>query len=338
MILFVASICIIAALCLFKGETQQKIAIGRAESRKATWDRGSSQKQKLDIKSLIFRAYNSPIAIYGQVIDQYGVVVPGANVELLPHDTPGESSGFKVNLITDENGKFSASGLKGAAMGVSATKKGYLFYPPLGRITSYVQLGYSDGVLDNGHPHTNPENPLILYLHKLKVSEPMAYVAKRRWSLPLDGSPRLISIDSENGKGPHQIEVRLWSDTNIRELPGNNAYTAFDWSFEIQIRDGGLVWDQSDTEFEAPESGYRESIRYTYTADMPRENWKRFRDGRYFVKFSDGSYGRIQFSVDGGSDDMPFHMESWLNLTPGSRNLATENMTIKVMKADEPEE
>jgi hypothetical protein len=173
-------------------------------------------------------------------------------------------------------------------------------------------------------------------LLKIGPTEPLVYVDKRRWTLTVDGTPRKIALDSEKGAGSHQIEFRFWSDTAIRDLPGNNAYTLFDWSFEILVPGGGLVWDKSDILFEAPETGYKESIRYEYTATMPREKWERVRYGRYFVKFADGSFGRIQFNIDGGSDRSPLYMESWLNLKPGSRNLATETMTVEVIDKEEP--
>ncbi len=218
------------------------------------------------------------------------------------------------------------------------SKKGYLRYPSYNSMSSGAQLSYSKEKQGSGHRHENPETPLILVLHKIGPSEPTLYVKQKRWKLPLDGSPRIIALDSEKGEGAHQIEFRLWSDTHIRELPGNNAYTAFDWRFEARVPGGGLAWDRSDASFEAPESGYSETIRYAYAATMPREEWKRMRYGRYFVKFADGTYGRIQFDIDGGSDRSPLYMQSWLSLKPGSRNLGDENMTIKVLDSEEPQQ
>src|SRR5690606_16063973 len=109
----------------------------------------------------------------------------------------------------------------------------------------------------------------------------------------------------------------------------------FDWSFELHVPGGGFIWDETDLEFEAPVSGYEEVVRYEYTATMPRDQWKRVQRGRYFVRFSDNSYGRIQFEIDGASDRMPLRLESWLCLTPDSRNLATENMIISVIGGPE---
>ncbi len=151
----------------------------------------------------------------------------------------------------------------------------------------------------------------------------MFYMEKTRWRLPLDGTIRKIALDSKDGDGLNQIEFSFRSDTHIRNGEGNNAYSRFDWSFEARIPGGGFIWNDSDYNFEAPETGYRESIRYDHPADQPREKWKRFQHGRYFVKFSDASHGRIRFRIDAGSDRRPLSMTSWLNLKPGSRNLAS---------------
>jgi hypothetical protein len=293
--------------------------------------------QKTSIDSVIRSAFQSPIDIYGVVIDQDGKAVPGAIVDLTPNDTPWETSQSKIELTTDTAGKFSARELKGASMGVRAWKEGYLRYPPLGNTSSSVVLGYSDGKSDSGHRYTNPNSPLILKLHKIGKLEQLIHIEKKRWDLSLDGTPRIIALDTEEGHGDHRIEFGLWSDTRIRELPGNNSYTAFDWSFEVRVPGGGLVWDESDAKFEAPETGYKEKVRYEYTDTMPREKWKRARAGRYFVRFGDGSYGRIQFTIDAGSDRRSLYMQSWLSLKPGSRNLATENMIIKVIESEAPE-
>jgi hypothetical protein len=59
------------------------------------------------------------------------------------------------------------------------------------------------------------------------------------------------------------------------------------------------------------------------------------KNGRYFLKFADDTYGRIHFKIDGASDSRPLYMESWLNLKPGSRNLATDKLIIGEIKSME---
>ena len=280
---------------------------------------------------------NHPIALYGKVVDQFGEAVPGATVEifLYPVSTPN-GSGSDGGVRTDQDGKFSITGLRGSSLGASAMKDGYLRVPPLNSFSSSVSLDFN-GEDGSGDRHANPSNPVILKLLKVGPVEPMIHIRKKRWKLPLDGTPKMIALDSEEGRGVHQIEFRFLSDTHIRSFPGNDAATKFDWSFEIRVPGGELAWDESDVRFEAPKSGYREMVRYAHSGANPSGEWKRVQEGRYFVKFPDETFGRVQFSIDGGSDRRPLYMESWLNLKPGSRNLATENMVIKKMESKEPE-
>ena len=289
------------------------------------------------VEQKLMESDNHPVALYGKVVDQFGDPVAGATVEisLYPVDI-SNGTGPDGGLRTDDEGRFSISGLTGSSISATAMKDGYLRVPPLSSFSSGANLYYSGGD-GSGDRHADPTNPVVLRLLKVVQPEPMIHVGKKRWKLPLDGTPRRIALDSEEGTGVHQIEFRFSSNWN--KLPMDNEINSkrFDWSFELRVPGGGFAWDESDVKFEAPEAGYKEVVRYEHLATDPEGEWLRFQDGRYFVRFPNDTYGRIQFSIDGGSDRMPLYMESWLNLNPGSRNLATERMIIKVMDSKEPE-
>jgi hypothetical protein len=278
---------------------------------------------------------NTSIEIYGQVVDQFGDPVPNANVMLRPINRFQDSYGER-EIFTDNKGFFSAKGLYGKSLGITVSKKGYLRIPALSSVSSTAMLSYERIGSGTGDRHSVPSNPIVLDLLKIGPTEPMVHVDKKRWKLPLDGTAQTIALNSIEGQGTHKIDFRFASNWN--KLPMDNEINSklFDWSFEIRVPGGGLIWDESDTKFEAPASGYKEVVRYEYSATMPRDEWKRVQRGRYFVRFADNTYGRIQFDIDGGSDRRPLYMESWLNLTPGSRNLATKNMIINVMESVEP--
>jgi Carboxypeptidase regulatory-like domain len=288
----------------------------------------NDRKMPLDLESLI-SSLNTSIKVYGRVIDQFGNPVAGANVNLNPINRLQDSYGERT-VIADADGRFSADGLYGKTLGISVAKEGYLRIPALSSTSSSASLNYTGGS-SKGDKYSVPSNPIILELLKIGPTEPMVHVGEKRWKLPLDGTPQLIALNSKEGQGTHKIEFRFASNWN--KLPMDNEINSkrFDWSFEIRIPGGGFAWDESDAKFEAPTFGYKEVVRYDYPATTPRAEWKRFQKGRYFVKFPDDTYGRIQFQIDGSSDLSPLYMESWLNLTLGSRNLATENMIINVM-------
>jgi hypothetical protein len=270
-----------------------------------------------------FGAFKTSIDLYGKVVDQHGEPIVGAKVILTPVDRAfADESNSKTIVFTDSNGLFSVTDKVGSSIGARASKDGYMSYPGFpGQPMSGTTVDYAFGAV-GGKRHSNPSNPLILTLHKVGAVEPIFYVKSRNRRLGLDGTPRRIALDSEDGKGAHYIEFRLKSDWT--SLPDTNERYGmiYDWKFEAKISGGGFAQVDSDYKFEAPETGYQESIEFGSFASMPKEEWKRSVQKRYFVKFADGSYGRIFLDVDAGTDVGPLNLTSWLNLKPGSRNLA----------------
>lgn len=274
------------------------------------------------------RAFKTSINLYGKVVDQHGDPVVGATVNLSPVDGAfADQSHSKTIAVTDNNGLFSVTDKVGSAIGVRASKDGYMSYPGLpGQPLSGTTVDYAFQA-EGGKRYSNPSTPLILTLLKIGSVDPVFYVKAKRWRLALDNTPRRIALDSEDGKGNHSIEFRLKSDWTT--LPNTNERYGmiYDWSFEAKIPGGGFVQVDSDYKFEAPETGYQESIQLGSLASLPKEEWKRSMQRRYFVKFPDGSYGRIFLNLNAGTDaeSGPLNMTSWLNLKLGSRNLSSND-------------
>ncbi len=270
-----------------------------------------------------FGAFKTSINLYGKVIDQHGDPVVGATVNLTPVDRAfADQSKSRTIVVTDSSGLFSVTDKVGSAIGVRAYKEGYMTYPGLpGQPLSGTTVDYAFQA-EGGKRYSNPSTPLILTLLKVGPVDPVFYVKNVTWGLALDGTPRKIALDSEKGKGSHIIEFRLRSDWTT--LPNTNERYGmiYDWNFEAKIPGGGFVQVDSDYKFEAPETGYQESIQFGSLASLPKDKWTRSIKRRFFVKFADGSFGRIFLDVDAGSDG-PLNMTSWLNLKPGSRNLSS---------------
>ena len=273
-------------------------------------------------------AFRSPIQLHGRVEDQHGDPVVGAKVVCMPVDVPfGDESGSTTTLTSGADGKFFVNGLHGASMGVQASMDGYLDIPPAGGPASFVMVSYADDA-EEGKRYSHVETPLVLRLYEIGAVEPMVYVDFCGRSLPVDGSVKRIALDSGSGIGSHQIEFRLRSEW--MKIPADNEHFGdhFDWSLEAKIPGGGFVWSDSDFNFVAPERGYLESIRLDYKAGMPVDQWESYVYGTFFVKFADGSHGRIKLFISGmeRGGGSPLRLSSWLNLKPGSRNLATDHM------------
>ncbi len=270
-------------------------------------------------------AFKTPIELYGKVVNQHGNPVAGATIRLSPVDRPfADQSNSKLTLVSDAAGKFSVKGKEGFAMGVSVSKEGYMTLPPLDGPSSSAMISYG-GEGKTGKRYSKPATPLVLTLHEIGPVDPIFYVERTNRKLPVDGTVRAIALDSEKGLGEHKIEFRFKSDWS--KLPKDNEVNSkrYDWSLEARIPGGGFIESDSDYKFEAPENGYQESIKIEYTATMPQGQWEYYAHRRYFVKFSDGSYGRIRFSIDASTDSAPLNMTSWLNLKPGSRSLSSND-------------
>ena len=272
-------------------------------------------------------AYQTPIEFYGKVVNQHGEAVAGASVKILPFDNAFGNSDTQMLLTSDAGGLFSVKGLKGLAIGVMVEKNGYLTWPDLGlekpASAHRIEYGLDD---TRGARFKDPNKPTLFTLHDPGPLEPLVYVKEKRWSLPVDGFPRNIALDAEDGLGTHLIEFRFTSDWS--KLPNENAsnYKHFDWKLEVSIPGGGFCKYVGDYAFDAPETGYQEKITINYPADMTDRQWKRMAFRRCFVKFADGTCARIRFGIDGGTaaDYGPLSMTSWMNRKPGSRNLASD--------------
>jgi hypothetical protein len=112
-------------------------------------------------------------------------------------------------------------------------------------------------------------------------------------------------------------------------LPDENEslHKKIDWRFEMRIPGGGFCERLNQYDFLAPEQEYQESVIYEYSSSMSSDDWKRTRKGRFFVKFADGTFGRIALDIDSMSSSRPLLLLGWHNPKSGSRNLAALGST-----------
>ena len=278
-------------------------------------------------------AYQKPIEFYGKVVDQHGDAVSGASVTISPFNNSDDESKSRLDLTSDTDGRFHVVGIKGAKTAVWVRKTGYLtrtdLTPSKPTSTRLVESALDD---PNGERLKDPGKPVLFTLHKLGPMEPLVYVKKHRCRLPVDGTPKHIALDSEKGQGPHRIEFKFTTEWAKFPKDSDALFGMFDWKLEMRIPGGGFAKSKSDYLFEAPAEGYEESIRIDQPKSSP--NWAKMCGGRYFVKFADGTYGRIRFTIEGYSDTSPLMMTSWLNPQPGSLNLTSDKMDGSLMQGE----
>jgi hypothetical protein len=333
MFIFVGIIIFVSFAIYLEMNRRDKSQLIKSSDRNSTsniQDSGISIKRKTSgignpIRDFI-NAYQTPIEFYGKVIDQHGEAVGGASIKIFPVNnafgTSDSRSDFEI--ASDPNGLFSVTNMKSLSIGIVVNKEGYLTFSDrgLGKPASSrsIDFGLSD---TKGKEFKDANRPTLFTLHKIGPVEPLVYVDDQLWNLAVNGTPREIALDSEKGIGSHQIEFRFLSDWS--KLPMDNEINSkrYNWSLVACIPGGGFIKNGSDYNSEAPKDGYLETIKFEYAASMPQDQWKRSRSERYFVKFADGTHGRIRFSIDGSSDMSPLLMTSWMNLKLGSRNLAS---------------
>ncbi len=256
----------------------------------------------------------APIEFYGKVVDQNGVPIEGANIEIsVSHFL---SMGRKRDVIrrtSDASGLFSIKGLRGLSIYVKASKLGcYRVYNGVAKP--------ADPASERSYGGHNPDrkNPELLVLYKPAHLEPLVHSSKEAWRISNDGTPRLIPLDPKQPNGPHHIRIECWIDMTKKNLQGQHS-----WKMRMSVPDGGLALRSGRYDFQAPDDGYTSFVEYDSPPASVSQIWRRGVVASYFLCFSDGVFGRINFDFDG--DEEPFcSIESHLNPQIGSRNLTAD--------------
>lgn len=263
-----------------------------------------NEKRK-EIIGQIVASLNTPIEFYGKVVDQNGDPVPHARVGYGLADR-FNASGSDGHTYADEAGNIHITGVKGAEIGVSASKEGYYKIHNV----SNQRFAYGRGPDSTTKPPPRKDNPAIFVLHKMGKAEPLVR-AEQSARIPKDGTP--VTVDLATGRVSPNGNLRVEAWTAPPE--GTRRFT---WRCRLTVPGGGLVERKGQFDFEAPQDGYEESVELGMRQDA--EQWTSDQQRDYFVKLPDGRFARINFRMIAGGNHY-FVMESFLNPKPGSRNL-----------------
>jgi len=257
-------------------------------------------------------AFNTPITFFGQVADQNGAPVVGADVQIAANDNAFGGKPAQHTLKTDGTGRFSIAGLKGITLAVEVSKPGYRIIPPAdNRVTSSGVFSYALSS-SRGKFQPDPDNPVRFVLYRIQSNEPLYKVASKDYPIAKDGSPLVISLDPA---GSHRVVLQCWSNTV-------KSQRQYDWRVEIAPIKGGLL-TKGEMSFEAPAGGYVSKDSIEMPASLPREQWDSSVEKSYFLRFDDGLFGSAKMQIHSTGDHF-VTWESLLNPKPGSRNLETE--------------
>jgi hypothetical protein len=272
------------------------------------------QAARRQIVGMVESMLNTPIVLHGKVVDQHGNPVPKARIGYGLLDKFNES-GSTGHQFADAQGNFTISGVRGAVIGVSASKEGYYKIHNV----SNQSFAYGYGTDAYTKPPPTKENPAVLVLHKMGVMEPLVFNEYRSFMIQKDGTPVLVDLASGTPSSSGQFKVEAWTK---EKLPGGSKY--FDWKCRLSVPGGGLIERKGAFDFEAPADGYRESDEILMPKDA--EGWNSQVEKEYFLRLADGRYARIRFRMIAGGHHF-FNMESYLNPKTGSRNLEFDPKT-----------
>ena len=266
-------------------------------------------------------AFLTPISFYGKVVDQYGLPVSEANVKLSSNDKPLGGNPSEYSRNTDANGLFSISGIVGLTLAVEVSKPGYRVMPPVDNKTAssgIFEYGLSSA---KGPYQANRNAPTIFTLHKYGQLVALKKVGEKNFKVARDGTPLSIFLDNN-----HQIVIRC-INTELNRPAGQREY---DWRLEINVLNGGLIIRKDSFVFEAPESGYQSGEIINMPTSLPIGQWRDSVQRSYFIQFNDNTFARVNLDMQAGGDHFVV-WESFLNPTPGSRNLEFD--PAKVLKS-----
>ncbi len=133
--------------------------------------------------------------------------------------------------------------------------------------------------------------------------------------IPRDGTPVNIDLLTQNIGNTGQVKIsELKPEYQSWKLATN-------WSFRMEIAEGGFLEQNDDFPFEAPTSGYQSVVNFQFQKDGT--NWTEGINKKFYIKFgSPARYGRfqVQTTISNGGALITYAINP-----DGSRNLEPAN-------------
>lgn len=243
--------------------------------------------------------------IFAKVIDQYGQPVVGADVTghlILLQGLDSDEKVMNYKTQTDGAGLFQFTGLTGADLGVTVSKIGYLIG------------GHGEGYKAPVGGKSLPDDRIVFTMWKLHVpAEPLTGQSIDA-EIPHDGTS--TTFNTATGKESANGDLRV---TLIRSpLEVRRGRDKFDWSVKIEMLQGGLIEENDPYDYWAPETGYQPTFEFNVSSNnVP---WRSELENKFYIKTSQGQYGRMQFGVYSALTPARLQIEFTINPS-GSQNL-----------------
>jgi len=227
-----------------------------------------------------------PIDFFGKVVDDSNEPIASADIHF-GWNTINENgiiSDVTLDSSSDKSGLFELRDKKGDPLSVSVSKQGY--YPRSGT------FWYSP---DRGPFRPDENDPYIFHLHK---KGPGINLITSRYGMSPD-----FGVPIPRHGPPIKVDLmqRKVGDTGQLILTQNKPeykdwQQATQWSFNIEIPDGGFIGENDEYPYEAPTGGYQSAIEFDFQKDS--SDWKTGITTNFYIEFGNPPlYGRLQIKT-----------------------------------------
>lgn len=252
----------------------------------------ATKKNQLHLKGLA--EVSGLVELHGRVLDQDDHGIPDVCVMLSTSPVVRLQDGNLSNpelifeVYTNAQGDFSVSGFRSVDIAVADLKKeGYK--PSLGSKGQYhiTQLG----------AWGSEQSPIIFRMWRSHGAEPLIVGQSAFQVLSSEGTA--LTIDKITGyvktiKNP--ISIYLMRDDSTLEKGGEGAYV-YDWSFKVEVPEGGVVLTDAEQAFYAPADGYQPTASYSVIKNSA--DWSSQKKLTvYLTSGSPPKYSRLEFEIN----------------------------------------
>lgn len=254
--------------------------------------------------------WQATIEFYGKVVDENTNPVADATASFHWMEVPTADGNRSTNTMSDFGGLFSLHDALGLTLAVSVGKAGYYS-------SRRDNDSFSYGSVAAGHFSPDPQNPVIFRLRKksqgVELLTSQNGIRPNVWARVLkDGTPVHFDFFQKQTNASGQLTI------SQNKPPWQGATK---WSFSLSIPDGGLIENQDEFQFEAPETGYQPRIEYNLAKNEP--DWMTHVTKQFYIVFGQPpKYGWLRFESDISQETV--FVTYAINPT-GSRNLEPQS-------------
>jgi len=249
--------------------------------------------------------WQAPIEFYGKTVDENSNAVAGVNIHFRWIEKPTEDGERTADTQSDSEGLFSLRGKRGASLTVWFSKEGY-YSSHRGQKSFNYALGPDIISPDS-------LNPIILLLHKKGqgvelLTSQNGIRPNLAIRIPKDNTPVRVDFFQKQASSTGQLEI------SQNKPPWQGATN---WSFSLSVPDGGLIENQDEFQFQAPDKGYQSMIEYHFS--IGRSNWTTHVTKQFYITFGQPrQYGWLRFESDLAQETV---FVTYVVNPSGSRNL-----------------